>query len=180
MSEKVSTVIAVQFLQLQNQFETMGDVKISSYTPLAAQGRVDSGAQAKALDEYLEAVKEDLTSGRDAALKEIVRLSDAETREFDRVKKAYDKELAKISKTREKLLLEYRQIHKKLTSDKASDLADRFFSVKEQRIALHRKYLKLMSEKVSTVAAVQFLQIQYRFETMADLKAATYVPLAEG
>ena len=141
---------------------------------------MDSGAQAEALGKYLEAVKEDLTTGRDAALGEIVKLSDADAKEFNRLKKSFDKESAKIGKARDKLLVDYRQVHKQLTAAKADDLADRFFALDEQRIALHRKYLKLISDAVSAVVAVQFLQVQYRFETMADLRAATYAPLAEG
>ena len=46
------------------------------------------------------------------------------------------------------------------------------------RIQLREKTLQRMSQEISTVVAVQFLQVQYRFETMADLKAASYVPIA--
>ena len=178
MSDKVSPVVAVQFLQLQNQFETMGDVKTSSFTPLAAEGRVDSGAQAKALDAYLEAIKDDLTEGRDAALSVVLKVDDAQAKELKKFKKAYDKESGKISKESEKLLLEYRDVHTKLTAAKAEDLAERFFALDEQRTALHRKYVKTMSDEMSPVIAIQFMQVQYRFETMANLKASTYVPLA--
>jgi hypothetical protein len=35
-----------------------------------------------------------------------------------------------------------------------------------------------MSEQIGAVTAVQFLQLQGQFETMADLKLATAAPLA--
>ena len=43
---------------------------------------------------------------------------------------------------------------------------------------LHRAYFRQISEEISPVVAVQFIQIQNRFETMADVKAATYTPIA--
>jgi len=52
------------------------------------------------------------------------------------------------------------------------------FSLDEQRAALHKKYFDLMVERVNPVVAAQFLQLQRQFETMGDLKLATYVPLA--
>ena len=53
-----------------------------------------------------------------------------------------------------------------------------FRTLREQYDALLRKYFDLMAAQVSPVAAGQFLQIERQFETMADLKVATAMPLA--
>jgi len=178
MSEEVSTVIAVQFVQLQGQFETLGDVKLASAIPLASAGEVDSGAQAEMLEEQLEAMKSDLTPKRDAALAQIVAVEESKKGEFRSLKKSYDKESGKIAKARRQLLADYEKVHTSLTGEMAGELADRVFRLEDDRIALQKKYFELMSGQISAVAAVQFLQVQSRFETMVDLQAATAVPLA--
>ena len=81
-------------------------------------------------------------------------------------------------KANQKLLKEWKGVYQKLTPEAANSIADRVFTLDEERVGLHQKYLGLMSEKVSTVVAVQFLQVQRRFEKMADLKASTYIPIA--
>ena len=82
------------------------------------------------------------------------------------------------AKARRKLLTEYGQVYKELTPEVADSLAARILALDNDRIELHRKYLDLLAKEISAVVAVQFLQVQYRFETMADLKAASYVPIA--
>jgi hypothetical protein len=174
MADKVSPVIAVQFLQVQRQFETLGDVQLASQVPIAGEGEAGS----EAVESYLETMKKNLAVSRDRALKDVVRLEGDEAKRFDATKKAYDRECAAQEKAWRKLLADYNQVYQELTAETADALAERAFALHDERIALHRKYLRLFSEQVSTVAAVQFLQVQNRFETMADVKAATYAPIA--
>lgn len=178
ISNQVSAVIAVQFLQVQIQFETLGDLKVAARVPIAADGEVDSADQSKILESYLETMKKKLNPARDRALREFVELGDYKRKELAGFTKSYDKEFAKASNERRTLLLEYSKVHKELSPVKAAELADRVFSLDETRLVLHRTYFRLISENISPVVAVQFLQIQSRFETMADVRASTYVPIA--
>jgi hypothetical protein len=54
----------------------------------------------------------------------------------------------------------------------------RSLKLDEDRNALRRKYFDVMSEKVSPLAAGQFLQLERQFETMMDFKVQSVVPLA--
>ncbi|MGD8375701.1 MAG: hypothetical protein PVF68_06135 [Acidobacteriota bacterium] len=179
MAERVSPGTAARFLQLQGQFETMALVKVFAAVPLASHGEEsDAAAQAAKIQEFFETMKGDLIPARDTALAELVKLDGDEAREFDALKSAHDKEEAKIRKERRKLLADYKRVYQNFTADEARALSERLFQIEDERLALRRKYLDLMTEKVGVVPAVQFFQVQSRFETMADLQAATYVPLA--
>jgi hypothetical protein len=143
-----------------------------------AQAQSGGGSQAQALDEYLKMVRGDLAKRRDSALRGLLQLDDAEAKTFWPLQQAYDAELKRISDARLFLVREFGQVYDKLTAEKAKGLAVRFFELDDQRIALHRKYFERISEEVSPVVAVQFIQLQRQFETMASLKLATNAPLA--
>lgn len=145
-------------------------------TPLQAQAQ--DAAAAQTLEQYLKAVRGDLIARRDSALHALLQMNEAEAEKFWPLQKEYDKEAQQLGKARLSLLREYQEIYDKLTPETAAALADKFFKLHDERDALRRKYFKRMSEEVSIVVAVQFLQLQGQFETMGDLKLATYVPLA--
>jgi hypothetical protein len=144
--------------------------------PTAAQ--MDAPAKEEVLEKYLDAVGQDLGARRDSALLALLELDEEEKKVFLPLLKAYDKELDALFDARLEVLREFSAIHDKLTDEKATELAERALDIGDERTALQRKYFRLISEKVSPIVAVQFLQLQGQFETMADLKLATNVPLA--
>ena len=50
--------------------------------------------------------------------------------------------------------------------------------LERKRTDLHEEYFNRMADEVSTVVAVQWLQLEGQFESMADVKIAEGVPLA--
>jgi len=138
----------------------------------------DSSAETKALEDYFKVVKGDLTAKRDSALRTLVQLSDDEAKAFWPLVKAYDDEMAQQRKKRRALVEEFLGVYDKLTPDVANRLANTALDLDNARNELRRKYFDSMSSKVSPVVAAQFLQLQGQFETMADLKLATAMPLA--
>ena len=120
----------------------------------------------------------DLMARRDSALDTLLHLDADGTKKFRPLKESYDAEMKKIAEQRLALMKEFMAAHDKLTAQTAKQMADRAFQLEDARNAVRRKYFERMSAEVSPVAAVQFLQLQRQFETMADLKAATNTPLA--
>jgi hypothetical protein len=145
---------------------------------LPAVAQMDAPAKEEYLEKFFEAAGQDLGARRDSALRTLLEISEEEKEVFLPLLKSYDEELSAIFDARFALLREFSGVHDKLTDEKAAELAGRALDLDEKRSALHRKYFRLMSEQVSPVVAVQFLQLQSQFETMADLKLATNVPLA--
>jgi hypothetical protein len=134
--------------------------------------------EVQTLEEYFKVVRDDLVLRRDSALRALIQVGEDEAETFWALQKAYDEEAAKLGEKRKTLMREYWKDHNNLTAEQANDLADRSFLLDDERNALRRKYFERISADVSPIVAVQFLQLQRQFETMADLKIATYAPLA--
>lgn len=132
----------------------------------------------KQIEESLNVVRGDIMARRDAAMQAIIQLDATQAKPFAALKSEYDGELKKLSEARKALLHEYLEANKALTPEKATDLATRSLTLDDQRNALRRKYFERMSKELSPVIAGQFLQLERQFETMADLKVATVMPVA--
>jgi hypothetical protein len=147
---------------------------------LVQPARADQEPQVEVqtLEEYFKVVRGDLIARRDSALRALVQVGEQEGQAFWSLQKAYDVELSKIGEKRRALMRDYWQSHDKLTAEQATDLAEQSLALDDERNALRRKYFRRISEEVSPIVAVQFLQLQRQFEIMADLKVATYAPLA--
>lgn len=133
---------------------------------------------AKQLEQQIDAMRGDVMDRRESALKTLIPLDGEQATAFWPLKAQYDEELRTNGKAREALLREYAKVHKAITPEQAKDLGARSLKLDEDRNALRRKYFDLMSEKVSPVAAAQFLQLERQFETMMDFKVQSIVPLA--
>jgi len=143
-----------------------------------ARGQEAPQAEVQTLEEYFKVARDDLVLRRDSALRALVHLKEEEAEAFWALQKAYDEELTKIGEKRKALMKEYWKDHDKLTAEQAKDLAVRSLTLDDERNALRRKYFDKIAADVSPIVAVQFLQLQRQFETMADLKVATHAPLA--
>lgn len=134
--------------------------------------------ETKALEQLFQVAKGELTAKRDSALKTLVSLDREKEQAFWSLVGQYDKEMAEQRKERRALVEEFVAAHDKLTAAQAEKLADRVLDLDNARNEVRRKYFKRMAKEASPVAAAQFLQLQGQFETMADLKLATAMPLA--
>lgn len=146
--------------------------------PARAGEKAQAPTQDQLLEEYFEVLRGDLTLRRDSALRALIQLKEGEAEPFWALQKAYDAELAQIGEKRVALARKYAAHHAELTDEQATGLAQKFLALDDERNALRRKYLEKISADVSPIVAVQFLQLQRQFETMADLKVATNAPLA--
>jgi len=168
----------IQVIKFKNSWYVPVTIGIALACALPGLAGQPAEANKKVLEDYFQAIGTDLAARRDSAMSTLLQLDEAEAKVFWPLKKAYDKELSKLFDARFEMLGEFDAVHDKLTLEKANELAERALALDEQRTELHRKYYKLMSEKISPITAVQFLQLQGQFETMADMKIATHVPLA--
>ena len=134
--------------------------------------------ETKALEQMLQVARGELTAKRDSALKTLVELDGEKEQAFWSLVGQYDKEMVEQRNQRRALIGEFVAAHDKLTAAQAENLADRVLDLDSARNEVRRKYFKRMSKEVSPVAAAQFLQIQWQFETMGDLKLQTAMPLA--
>jgi hypothetical protein len=134
--------------------------------------------EAEMLEDQLKVIRGDITQRRDSALSTLIQLEGEQAKTFRSIVAEYDGELKKFGEGRRKLLMEYAKNYKNLSPEAAKDLAARSLALDDQRNALRRKTFERMAKEISPIVAVQFLQLQRQFETMADVKLATIVPLA--
>ncbi len=153
----------------------IGAIAVVSF-PVQAEAPSDPAVQA--LEEHLKVVRGDIMEQRKSALTTLIQLDADQAKVFWPLKEQYDKELQKIGDARRALLEEYAKAYKNLTPDAAKEMGLRSLKLDEERNNLRRKYFELMLDKVSPIAAAQFLQLERQFETMMDLKVQTVVPLA--
>jgi hypothetical protein len=130
------------------------------------------------LDNLIQTLRSDLGQRRNSALSTLVKLEGEQKKAFWALTGAYDKELRKITERRVALIKEFSGIASDPTPEQARSIADRSFDISDARTALHRKFFHKIADEISVVAAVQFIQLQSQFETMADAKIAASVPLA--
>jgi Spy/CpxP family protein refolding chaperone len=146
---------------------------VAGVTPLAAQSDV------QALEDHMRQVGRKVAEKRDSAVGVLIQMTDEQEQAFRPIQKAYYKEMKKLGKTERSLLREFSEVYDSLDASTADELSKRFFDAQRERLAIAEKYLQQISDEVSPVVAVQFLQLQRRFETELEMERLKYSPLAE-
>jgi hypothetical protein len=132
-----------------------------------------------AMENHMRQVRSKAEQKMNSALGVILKMDEEQTRAFRPLRKEYDRELKKLGKLERGLVRDFSDSHKNLDAETATELGNRFFDLERQRLALQEEYLKAISEQVSPVVAVQFIQLQRKFETELALERMKYSPLAE-
>jgi len=141
--------------------------------PLLAQ------TDAEALEDHMRQVKRKVNEKRDSAYSTIMQMTDEQTKAFRSARKDYSKEFKQLEKKGQQLTREFSEVFDKLTDQSAADIAKKFFSLEKEKLELQEKTLKQMSQEISPVIAVQFIQLERRFEAQIAAEFAKYAPLAE-
>lgn len=160
-------------IKIKTLFIATAVAALSLAMPVQAQ---DAGKEH--LEKYFQAIGADLSARRDSAMSVMIQLDDEQKKAFWPIKKQYDEALRAIFMERFQLISDFDAVHDKLNASNSAKIAERAFALEDKRTALHRQYFKLMSEQVSPVVAVQYIQLQSQFETMADTKVGAIAPLA--
>ena len=132
-----------------------------------------------AMESHMRQVRNKAEQKLDSALGVILKMDEEQTRAFRPLRRAYDKQLKQLGKQERTLMREFSEAHKSLDAETASELGQRFFELQRQRLALQEQYLATISDQVSPVIAIQFIQLQRKFETELALERMKYSPLAE-
>ncbi len=162
---------------IRSKWLSLATILIAAFLVPSVPARAEDPTT-KSLEDYLKATRGDVMERRESALKTFIKLDEAQSKTFWQLKNDYDAELKKNNEARAAGLREFAKVYRTITPEQAKDLGARSLKLDEERNALRRKYFDLMSEKVSPLAAGQFLQLERQFETMMDFKVQSVVPLA--
>jgi len=142
-----------------------------------AQSR--AGSDIEALEDNMRQLRRKVMERRDSAVNTLIELTDEQKKSFRPIQKEYDKEMKQLGKEERVLLREFAEIYDRLDAGTAEDIGERFFELQRQGLGIQEKYLKRISDEISPVVAVLFIQLQRRFEAEIDSERMKYSPLAE-
>jgi Spy/CpxP family protein refolding chaperone len=127
---------------------------------------------------YAELLRSDVSEGKRTMLRQVMKLSGKEADVFWPIYHAYEFELYQQLDKRFKFMSEFvaSQLQDSLTNEKAKNLAEAWFSLQDQRMALWKTYYGKMEQALGPVRAAQFVQIEHQVALLLDLAVASEMP----
>jgi hypothetical protein len=131
------------------------------------------------LNSYIALLKSDLKSRKTGFIREGLRLNDKEAAAFWPIYQSYEADLQKVEETRLRVIQDYLDNYDRMTDDGAKDLIKKKLALEGQRIELKRAYLKRFEKVLPGKKLARYLQLEYRFGLLLDLKNTSEVPLVD-
>ena len=134
---------------------------------------------ALALEDHMRQVRRKIDEKRNSAIGTILEMTDEQSKVFRPLQKAYGKEIKQVDKKGRDLLRDFSESYDKLNAQSAAEIGKRYFGLKRERLEIQEKYMKQISDEISPVVAVQFIQLERRFDAQLEVERMKYSPLAE-
>lgn len=131
------------------------------------------------INAYVALLRSDLKSRKAGFIREGLRLNEKEAAAFWPIYKSYEAELKKIDDTRRQVIQDLLDNYDTMTDDRAKDLIKRKLATEAQRVEVKRAYLKRFEKVLPGKTLARFLQLEYRFGLLIDLKNTAEIPLIE-
>ena len=131
------------------------------------------------LNSYIALLKSDLKSRKAGFIREGLRLGEKEAAAFWPIYQSYEADLKRVEDTRLRVIQDYLDNYDRMTDDRAKELIKKKLALEEQRIELKKSYFKRFEKVLPGKALARYLQLEYRFGLMMDLKNTAEVPLVE-
>ena len=156
-----------------------GHVERSAAGPRQAPARAAPLHKGGYLNSYIALLKSDLKSRKTGFIREGLRLNEKEAAAFWPIYQSYEADLQKVEETRLRVIQDYLDNYDRMTDDRAKELIRKKLALEGRRIELKRDYLKRLEKVLPGKTVARFLQLEYRFGLMLDLKNTAEVPLIE-
>ncbi|MGD8698033.1 MAG: hypothetical protein PVJ43_02005 [Gemmatimonadales bacterium] len=131
------------------------------------------------VDSYIELLRSDIRTEKQALLTEAMQFSDEQAAVFWPIYREYDLELSKIGDQRVALIKDFAANFATMTDDKAKDMAKRSFKLEEDRVKLRKKYHGRVEKALDPIIAAKFVQIERAIAALIDVQLASELPLME-
>jgi len=89
----------------------------------------------------------------------------------------FDFENAKIGDETLKLIKDYAANYENITDEKAVELMNTSFNLKNKKLDLKRNYLKKFGKIIAPARAVKVMQVMNQIELIIDIQVASQLPL---
>lgn len=105
-------------------------------------------------------------------------MTEAEVRGFTPIYDEYQSEMKTIATRTADLINKFAANYGSMTDSAAKDILKDFFAVREDRLALTKKYAKKMERVLPAAKVLQWVQIENKLTALLDVEAASIVPLS--
>ena len=106
-------------------------------------------------------------------------LSNTDAEAFWPIHREYETELSKLGDRRLNEVKRFAENYGSLTPEQVDGFAKEWFSLRNDRLKLRKKYFKRVSKATSSLVAARFVQIDDVIATLIDLQVAAELPLIE-
>ena len=131
------------------------------------------------LNAYIALLKSDVKSRKAGFIREGLRLNEKEAAAFWPIYKDYEADLKRVDDARRQLIQDLMDNYDKMSDDRAKELIKRKLATEGQRVEVKRTYLKRFEKVLPGKTLARFLQLEYRFGLLIDLKNTAEIPLIE-
>ena len=131
------------------------------------------------LNAYIALLKSDLKSRKANFIREGLRLNEKEAAAFWPIYKSYEADLKRVDDSRRQLIQDLMDNYDTMTDDRAKELIKRKLATEGQRVEVKRAYFKRFEKVLPGKTLARFLQLEYRFGLLIDLKNTADIPLIE-
>ena len=139
-----------------------------------------SFAQTEAeFDSYMEILRSDLKTQRVALITQAMEFTDEEATAFWPIYREYELEMYKNGDKLIALIKDYAANFDTMTDDKALEIMNESFKIKEEQIKLNKKYFKQFDKVLPTKVVARFFQLNNQISDLLELQVMSELPLIE-
>lgn len=134
---------------------------------------------AQDMGSFIELLRSDVKTEKKAIITQTMDFSEAQAAAFWPVYRNYEFELDKLGDARVALIKDYAENYETMTDAKATELTDKSFKLREERLKLQKKYFKEFSKILSPIKAAKWAQVENQIGLLIDLQISSELPLVE-
>ena len=132
-----------------------------------------------AQEKYIELLRQDIKKEKVGIITEVMDFTEEQTGVFWPIYREYDLELTKIGDERLAMIKDYAEHYQTLTDEKAKELMEKAFQLRQKRIKLRRAYFKKMDKVLPSKVVAKFFQLENLILLILDLKISSELPLID-
>jgi len=144
----------------------------------ALSGALSAAAQVSDTD-YLQQLRTDIQSDRQALVAASLGLTDEEGEAFWPVYREYRSDMAKVGDRMQTLIQDYAEIWDTATEEQAKTMVNQMLAIQRDELKVRKSHLSRFRKVLPEVKVARFLQIENKIDVIVKLGLADVIPLIE-
>jgi hypothetical protein len=128
---------------------------------------------------YIELLRSDVNKEKSQVMAEVMALDADQSAKFWPVYRNYQTALSKIGDGVARLIKDYADNFDNMTDAAADSLANRLFTLEQEREVIKKQYYERVKAAIGGVHALRFLQVENQLERLVDLQISSSLPVVK-